>query len=538
MKKFFIIFSLISLFCYQSVSSINNEKALIESTDYVQIILYGQSLGMGWESPRAITTVPLDGNYMIGDNVLMRYNNNASVLTPLVATVWANGGEQPIVACVNSFSKMYKENVNPNQKFIAMTGGEGGQTIETLSKESTNSNLYASTFTRILDRTLLTLKFMGIGKTVSCPAIIYMQGEYNCNDVNWYGGRGMTPGSDGTIDKDTYKALLLQLKNNMQTDIMQKYGQKVKPLFFIYQTSGGFIIDKEMPITMGQLEFANENDDVYLLNPQNALPHYGGGHLSTNGYRWYGELMSKTLSNVLVSKNTFGPIYPENFSFEGQTITIDYHVPVPPLVLDTWTNSKATNYGFVIYKNNVSLPISKIEITSGNRIVLTFSESLVGKIDVVYAGSTTRGTGNVCDSNISNSIYTYFDDSADSKKESYTPQNKNGSKIYGQPYPMQNWSVSYYKSFNVSTSSIIDVQKVTDNSLVVFKNSNNQIVVNCNKLNDQKGMITVYNMAGKKLVSMLSTGTITLVSNIFSPGFYFVTVTTSGNYCEYRSIFI
>jgi len=534
MKKIFIIFSLISLLCYQSVSSINNEKALIESTDYVQIILYGQSLGMGWESPRAITTDPLDGNYMIGNNVLMKYNNNTTVLTPLVATVWAGGGEQPIVACVNSFSKMYKENVNPDQKFIAMTGGEGGQTIEKLSKECTNSGFYASTFIKILDNTLLTLN--KTGKTVSCPAIIYMQGEYNCNDVNWYGGRGITPGSDGTIDKDTYKALLLQLKNNMQTDIMQKYGQKVKPLFFIYQTSGGFIKEKEMFITMGQLEFSNENDDVYLLNPQNALPHYGGGHLSTNGYRWYGELMSKTLYNVLVSKNTFGPIYPENFSFSGQTMAIDYHVPVPPLVLDTLTNSKAANYGFKVYKNNYTLPISKVEIT-GNRIILTFSQSVTGKIEVIYAGVPTRGTGNVCDSNVSTSMYTYFDDSADSHQESYTPRNKNGSKIYGQPYPMQNWSVSYYKSFNVSTTSIIDVQKVTDNYLVVFKNSNNQIVVNCNKLNDQKGMISVYNMAGQKLLNMLSTGTSTLVSNILSPGFYFVMV-TARNYCEYRSIFI
>lgn len=536
MKKTIFFFSLISLFCCQTVSSINNEKALIESTDYVQIILYGQSLGMGWECPWAITTIPLDGNYMIGDNVLMRYNNNTQVLTPLVATFWSNGGEQPIVTCVNSFSKMYKENVSPDQKFIAMTGGEGGQTIERLSKECTNSGYYSTTFIKILDNTLLTLK--GIGKTVSCPAIIYMQGEYNCNNASWYGGRGMTPGSDGTIDKDVYKALLLKLKNNMQTDIMQKYGQKVKPQFLIYQTSGGYITEKAMPITMGQLEFANENDDVYLLNPHYALPDYGGGHLSTNGYRWYGELMSKSLYNVLVSKNTSEPIYPENFSFEGQTIAIDYHVPVPPLVLDTWTNSKATNYGFVVYKNNVSLPISKVEITTGNRIVLTFNESLVGNIDVVYAGNTTVGTGNVCDSNVSTSMYTYFDDSADSKKETYTPQNKNGSKIYGQSYPMQNWSVSYYKSFNVSTSGIQEVEKVNDNSVVVFKNSNNQIVVNCNKYNGQKGIISVYNMAGQKLVIMPTTGTSTLVSNFFSPGFYFVTVNIAGNHCEYRSIYI
>ena len=50
-----------------------------------------------------------------------------------------------------------------------------------------------------------------------------------------------------------------------------------------------------MPIVMSQIELAEENSDVVLLNPHYAMPDYDGGHLSTNGYRWYGELMSKSL---------------------------------------------------------------------------------------------------------------------------------------------------------------------------------------------------------------------------------------------------
>lgn len=96
----------------------------LENTDYVQILIYGQSLGMGWEAPRAITTDPIDGNYMLGDSPLVMYNNQQTVLTPLVATVWKNGGEQPIVSCVNVFSDLYRKNVNANTKFIAMTEGD------------------------------------------------------------------------------------------------------------------------------------------------------------------------------------------------------------------------------------------------------------------------------------------------------------------------------------------------------------------------------------------------------------------------------
>jgi hypothetical protein len=206
--------------------------SLDKGNDYLQLIIYGQSLGMGWECPRAITTTAIDGNYMLGNSPLMKYNSGQTVLNPLTATLWEQGGEQPIVGCVNAFSQLYRENINPDQKFIGMTGGEGGQTIERLSKECTNSGFYASTFTKILDNTLSALPS---GETVACPAIVYMQGEYNCNNSSWYGGRGLTPGSDGTTGKDEYKRLLLQLKNNMQADVMQKYGQTQKPLFFIYQ---------------------------------------------------------------------------------------------------------------------------------------------------------------------------------------------------------------------------------------------------------------------------------------------------------------
>ena len=88
----------------------------VENTDYVQILIYGQSLGMGWQAPRAITTVPIVGNYMLGDSPLIMYNNQQTVLTPLVATLWKNGGEQPIVSCVNVFSDLYRKNVNANTK--------------------------------------------------------------------------------------------------------------------------------------------------------------------------------------------------------------------------------------------------------------------------------------------------------------------------------------------------------------------------------------------------------------------------------------
>lgn len=416
-------------------------NAVAQTTDYLQIISYGQSLSMGWQAPRAITNLALDNNYMMGSDVNTLYSSGATTLNPLVAKKWKSGGEQPIVSCVNTFSKAYRENINANQKFIAVSAGEGGKTIERLSKECTNDGYYESTFIKALDNTLAAIN----GETVSCPAIIYMQGEHN--SVAWRAAnQGLTPGTNGTLDKTVYKDLLLKLKNNMQADIVAKYGQSEKPLFFIYQTSGGYLQIKDIPVVMAQIEFAEENSDVVLLNPHYAMPDYSRGHLSTNGYRWYGELMSKTLIQKLVTNADVATLKATNFEIERDKIIIDYYVPTPPLVFDTWTTPMQSNYGFEIYQNGSIVDINSIDIIGENKVEITCGTNLTGKVEIVYAGTTVNGSGNLRDSDMATSMYTYYNDSADSLQESYTPTTQNGGSIYGQSYGLQNWSNAFYYS--------------------------------------------------------------------------------------------
>lgn len=497
--KIYIAFIACLLTCNVAIASSGN-AAPLENTDYIQIILYGQSLSQGWECPRAITTTAITGNFMVGSNVLMNYNNGAKVLNPLKATQWANGAEQPIVSCVNAFSKMYRDSINPDQKFIGMTCGEGGRTIELLSKECTNttynSGYYASTFTKILDNTLVAIS----GKTVSCPAIIYMQGEDNCNNSAWYTGKGLTTGSNGTIDKNAYKTLLMKLKNNMQADIMQKYGQQQKPIFFIYQTSGVYVQERKMPVSIAQIEFAAENDDVILLNPHYAMPDYAGGHLSTNGYRWYGELISKTLYDVLVRKHSFKPVQPKKITINDRTVTINYHVPVRPLVFDTKLTPQISNYGFNVYKNNSVVGLSRVQIVDDTTVVLTAYSSLTGKIEVCYASNPQIASGNLRDSdNRTKSMYIYFDDSADSKKESYTPKDEYGSPIYGKNYPLYNWSVGFYYSYDTNATEVDN--PIQSASTGIFPNPvKDTATLFYQAGNCSKPELEVYNQAGKMVM--------------------------------------
>lgn len=414
----------------------------IGETDYNQIILYGQSLSMGWEAPEVITKEAIEGNYMVGTLPLMYGDNmNPSDFNSLIAVKWSNGGEQPIVGCTNSFSKLYRRFVNKNQLFIGSNVGEGGRSIERLSKDCTNGeNYYTTRFLKLLDSTKSIAD--GKGKTVNCSAILYMQGEYNYTNLS---GAGLTPGTDATNDKDTYKALLLRLKNDMQADIMEKYGQKNKPLFFIYEVAGGYINNKEMSINMAQIEFAQENDDVFLLHPTYSTPDYGGGHLSTNGYRWYGEMMAKSLYDVFIKGEDCKPVFPMEYTVYENKLIIDFYVPVPPLVFDTWTKETITNMGFRVYNDGTEVTINSVEI-EGNSVVITCASNLSGTVEVTYAGQGRSGSGNLRDSDTFHSYYTYFDDreTSLSKRENYTPKDKQGNFIYGKSYPMYNWCANFY----------------------------------------------------------------------------------------------
>lgn len=435
-----------ALYGKSAVGNLQYEE--IGEADYNQIILYGQSLSMGWECPEVITATPINGNYMVGNNPLINHgNNHDETLHPLIAVKWSGGGEQPIVGCVNSFSKLYRRFVNKSQMFIGSSAGEGGQSIERLSKECTNvsgsvvdNNYYHIEFLRLLDQTKAAVD--AESKTVNCSAILYMQGEHNYTGS----GLGMTPGTEATKDKDEYKTLLMTLKNNMQADIMEKYGQTQKPLFFIYETAGVYINNKEMTINMAQIEFAQENDDVFLLHPTYPTPDYNGGHLSTNGYRWYGELMAKSLYDVLVRGEHYKPVFPTNYTINKNQLIIDFYVPVPPLVLDTWTKETITNMGFIVYNNSTEISITDVTVKSTS-VVLTCASELSGIVEVIYAGQGRSGSGNLRDSDTYRSYYSYFDDrkTAPSKRENYTPRDQKGKYIYSKPYPMYNWCVNFYK---------------------------------------------------------------------------------------------
>lgn len=436
MKRYLFITMLVVL-CVCSLC--NKGYAGLAEKEYTQIILYGQSLGMGWECPEAITVEASKDCFMVGSSPHINHGNDGSfVLQPLKAVKWEKGGEEPVVAMTASLAWKYNILSHKSQKFIASCCGEGGKSIEQLMKQQEREafSFYKDEFLRCLERTKETCT--AAGAEVACPAIVFMQGEYNYAFLE---NGGFREGEDATSDKNRYKEYLLQLKNDMQADVMRCYAQSEKPVFFIYQVAGDYVKNREMTINRAQQEFAEENDDVILLSSTYFVPDYDGGHLSTNGYRWYGEQAAKQIYNYFVHGVKDSNVALKNAERKNNMIVLEFKVPDGPLVLDDWTVEHAPDYGFCLYDSE----FNKVEIDSvnvrGTKVKIKAKDLPAGKVILTYAGKGARGTGNLRDSDTASSLYRYYDDreSSPEKREGYTARTKMGNFLYGKMYPLYNW---------------------------------------------------------------------------------------------------
>ncbi|MDL2262998.1 right-handed parallel beta-helix repeat-containing protein, partial [Bacteroidales bacterium OttesenSCG-928-I21] len=263
-------------------------------------------------------------------------------------------------------------------------------------------------------------------------------------------------------DKDAYKELLITLKNNMQQDAMESYGQSEKPLFITYQVGAQYTSGIQLNIGMAQLEASNEHSDIICAGPIYPMTDVGG-HLDGNGYRWYGEMLGKVYYKTKILGEDFKPLQPKRLAKDKNNpkkIYITYHVPEPPLVLDEKTLKKETNFGFNIYKNNRVQSIAGVEIINDTTVAITsFSDLSDGKIAVAYGGASTRGHGNLRDSDPYQSFFNYenpdqkdnegnfvFDHGSKASlvPPSGEPKGNDGKVIYGKPYPLYNFSVAFY----------------------------------------------------------------------------------------------
>lgn len=412
--------------------------ALPSDFDYSQVICYGQSFADGGFAAGGSQEV-VPNAYMLGDSTIA----TSGSLTQLAATP----REFPVVSCVNVLASLYNRLCpKDGYKFIGSTGGANGRVISVMS-EGTQPFIDMTTRCQNIQNAVQAL-----GKTAGCVAIVWFQGESdytpNAIDVDNY-----------TNDKNTYKARLLQIKNDLQEMVQSVYGQTYKPLFFVYETSRLWIRsdpysqsdNSTLPISMAQYELAQENDDVILISPAYFMTTYDNGHPTQNGYRWLGSMAAKAIWETIYKNIRFSNAKIVDVTYSKNVVKVQCYVPVLPLKIDTHTLPEIADYGFQVRGDGENVPITKISIEENVITIETSNDlSLFTAVDFSFAGRYRDGSGNICDSDNWKSVLRYMDDSQDhgslgtSQIVQY-PTNEQGQLITGKHYPMQNFISPYYK---------------------------------------------------------------------------------------------
>lgn len=421
----------------------------LNTDGYSHIILYGQSLSTGDNSYVPVTgvlTPRQEGCYMVGQDP----TDIEGSLNPLKAAVpnnssyqHSNGGESPICNAVYAFKSCLNHTPYNGVKLIGSACGYGGQTIDNLSNVD---GVYYNRFKSVVN----TAKQDAGNEKINCPAIIWMQGEGN-QEIS----------STTTISE--YKEKLVSLKNNMQEYVVQIYGQRNKPLFYVYQPS--YLFTPKYPIVaQALLELSLEYEDIIMVGPHYFCPVSDVGHLTSNGYRWYGEYIAKALYQTLIYGQRLTPILPKEIKLDNlhSRVVIDFLLPNPPFKLNKILTPSVKDYGFAFYKNNVKQEISNILIRE-NQVVIYVPLSDIATYEIEYAGQATNGMGNISDCDEYVGFGTFIEPSqiytdAASSDPHYNKTKLidadlvykyRGKNLVGQKYPCFSWIPTFRKALYI-----------------------------------------------------------------------------------------
>lgn len=361
--------------------------------DYNIIIIDGQSLSVGSETGNVVYQTDRNDNcFMLGNNVNVGNSKNVSseVLQPLSSV----SGENCITSAVLYLSSILQSN-QVEKKIIAISVGQGGTTIEQLSKGSDSGfyeNRFLSSLKRIKELCAIDKKTVGVSN------IVWMQGESNSNDTT-----------------GDYKNKLRNLYIQMCKDIQDIFSQDSIPPMVMYGSFSGLFFCHNIPQAM--VELSEEHNDMFLSNPIYQLPAYMYGHLSGNGVVWYGSYLGKSLYELNCNSEPEVLKVISAYFINMRTIKLDFCIPVKPLVFDVNMKSKLDNYGFELKKdgNPISIEVKLL----GDSIYIILNENAV--LDSVYSlqyvihyDNTSKANityGNVRDSSKCLSKYEYKDDS-------------------------------------------------------------------------------------------------------------------------------
>jgi hypothetical protein len=359
------------------------------------VLITGQSLSVGQQSVVVSENQPYD-NVSFVDGVRAG-TQNLSDFVPLVERTQGIFGETIGSGLANLLTEITATETAPGLRLLVSAHGVSSAAYEDLARDS---EPYARGMSHVLAASLVAAQR---GETQIVRAVVAIHGE-----------------ADHVADNPFYDDNLLTWQADYQADIQLATGQTLPvPLFLCQISSWTHYGSATSRIPAAQLEASRRNPQgIVLVGPKYFLPYVDGLHLTGDGERQLGEYYAKAMRRVLVDGLPWTPVSPRDVTRSGRFIRVEFHVPVPPLVLDDQAVSDPGNFGFEYTDASDEPPvIEAVELIDETTVQITLSaEPTAGGRRIRYAhtampgspsGAQTGARGNLRDSDETASRHGY-----------------------------------------------------------------------------------------------------------------------------------
>jgi hypothetical protein len=262
--------------------------------------------------------------------------------------------------------------------FVSVHGavGENGQCLSFLVKGATISGVNGHAYEATLVETrAITRLAAAAGKSYGVEAIIVTHGECDAGNAQ-------------------YADQLYALWTDYSVDLPAITGQAEPPLMIVSQqnTSG-----ERSASTLAAWRIGVDHpDNVVCSGPKYQYPYTSDNlHLISDGYIQLGEKYAQVFYERVLLGNDWRPLEPTSASREGRVVTVNFHVPVPPLAWEesfqephqTTLTEWSAGRGFEL-RDGASAPIaiSSVEIDA-DAVHITSAVDLPATLTVGYAMS-------------------------------------------------------------------------------------------------------------------------------------------------------
>ena len=388
------------------------------SFDWVGVVGSGQSLSVGFTPVNLKTPDPTNLMLKLGatnfPGTATGTGGNAGVpvpgtadkpwdstmtdltAVPLVEPLRAEGSGYPRPYPINLWGEthhgaMAREITNFASGYITAhtVVGESGKGITALIKQTGTTigdtgRAYAAT---LFEAGAFTRLAKAAGKTYGVGVVVMTHGETDADPPN-----------------AAYKDQLVQLMSDYNTDIAAITGQTYKIPMYINQQhaypSGSSSKGKRPDVNNMQWQLGVDHKNAFVCTgpkyQYEANPNGDGVHLSVKGAEMLGEKTAQVYYQRAVLGNDWQPLMPTSVErTSSRIVTVQFHVPVPPLNWDTSFDAPAiaewkSGQGFELRSASANITISSVAI-SGDSVQITASADLPTSGLMVGYALTSQG---------------------------------------------------------------------------------------------------------------------------------------------------